>query len=145
MANVLFPLTPALSLGEREPRRRLWTNQSVVGSSRCGKRFSLSPRERVGVRGKGPLVRPVWHLAKDRFMERENRYPIWNSPSDSGFSADGRRSSLSPGERASLPAIASAKAGVRGNKMLAGPMREMTPRFKGSKREITFRKILSPA
>jgi len=47
--------------------------------------------------------------------ERENRFPIWNLPTDSGFSQEGRGSSLSRGERAR----------VRGNKTLQNPACEM--------------------
>src|SRR6266581_2481488 len=65
--------------------------------------------------------------------ERENRFPIWSLPTGSDFSPEGRGSSLSRGERAR----------VRGNKILAKLAREMIPRFRGSKRQISFRKTLS--
>ncbi len=49
LACALFPLTPALSLGEREPRRpsreHTWRSGSRLAA---GERVSLSPRERAG-------------------------------------------------------------------------------------------------
>jgi len=45
------PLTPALSRREREPQAS-WRVRVQIGSpSPCGRRYSLSPRERAGVRG----------------------------------------------------------------------------------------------
>jgi len=51
--NVAFPLTPALSLGGRGCRRPRIGLSAGLGFERNGLRFSLSLRERVGVRGKG--------------------------------------------------------------------------------------------
>src|SRR6266705_3609373 len=51
-SHTLFPLTPTLSLGERGPSYAAFGDSEGFGSSRDGKWFSLSPRERVGVRGK---------------------------------------------------------------------------------------------
>ena len=48
----LFPLTPALSPVEREDYTPLWENRRRFGFSTAGRQDSLSPRERVGVRGK---------------------------------------------------------------------------------------------
>ena len=53
LSCVLFPLTPALSLGERERRRQRVENPARVPLSQRGEWFSLSPGERAGVRGKG--------------------------------------------------------------------------------------------
>jgi hypothetical protein len=47
-----FPLTPALSLGERVPRRPSLEWPARLDLSQRGRWFSLSPRERAGVRGK---------------------------------------------------------------------------------------------
>jgi hypothetical protein len=47
-----FPLTPALSLGERVPRRPSPERPARLDFSQRGRWFSLSPRERAGVRGK---------------------------------------------------------------------------------------------
>ena len=72
MKTDLFPLTPALSLGERESAGTPMENSDVAvavpaslsfvleaydNQTRCyyqrvGKCFSLSPREKAGVRGK---------------------------------------------------------------------------------------------
>jgi len=61
----VFPLTLALSLRERELHRPLEDKTESVGKFQIGKRFSLSPGERVGVRGKGAFLNRKWHLAKD--------------------------------------------------------------------------------
>src|SRR5437899_815017 len=61
----LFPLTLALSLGERELHRPFGEKPESVDRFQIGMRFSLSPRERVGVRG-------FWCCG---FMERENPVP----------------------------------------------------------------------
>src|SRR5207247_2385969 len=66
-----FPLTLALSLRERELHRPFEDKPESVGKFQIGKRFSLSPRERVGVRGKGAFLNRQWHVAKDKFMGRE--------------------------------------------------------------------------
>ena len=50
---VLFPLTPALSHGERENQSLRCEGGRRSGSSTHGRQCSLSPRERAGVRGKG--------------------------------------------------------------------------------------------
>src|SRR2546427_5793834 len=58
-ASVTFPLTPTLSLGEREnaPLAFSTTQRGVCSTNlpnnRTCRRFSLSPRERVRVRGSG--------------------------------------------------------------------------------------------
>jgi len=44
--------TLALSLRERESCARRMDRSSTLSLSECGERFSLSPGERVGVRGK---------------------------------------------------------------------------------------------
>jgi len=59
--DAAFPLTLALSLSslrERELRRRI-DRYATLSLSECGKRFSLSPGERAGVRGKelSPILR----------------------------------------------------------------------------------------
>ena len=51
-SRALFPLTPTLSLGERVPLARAFGNREPFNFSSDGMRFSLSLRERVGVRGK---------------------------------------------------------------------------------------------
>ncbi len=48
----LFPLTPARSLGERVPISCAGMKQVGSGIRTDWREFSLSPRERVGVRGK---------------------------------------------------------------------------------------------
>jgi len=53
LSCVLFPLTPALSLGERENLLRRCERGGRCRSSIHGRRCSRSPRERAGVRGKG--------------------------------------------------------------------------------------------
>jgi hypothetical protein len=50
-SGVSFPLTPALSLGERVPRCPSFKMRQRVDLSQRGEWFSLSPRERAGVRG----------------------------------------------------------------------------------------------
>ncbi len=52
--HVLFPLTPALSLGEREPCRPALEETKRLEFADWQRVFSLSPRERAGVRGNGP-------------------------------------------------------------------------------------------
>ena len=47
-----FPLTPALSLGERESTRAHSENSTAPDSLADWRRFPLSLRERAGVRGK---------------------------------------------------------------------------------------------
>jgi hypothetical protein len=47
-----FPLTPTFSRDERVPRRRSLQWPARLDLSQRGRGFSLSPRERVGVRGK---------------------------------------------------------------------------------------------
>src|SRR5438876_2536623 len=51
LSNARFPLTPTLSPGERGRPCAAFDDSEGFGSSRDGKWFSLSPRERVGVRG----------------------------------------------------------------------------------------------
>jgi hypothetical protein len=53
--KIRFPLTLTLSLGEREQLLPLRICYASVSESQRWKRFSLSPRERAGVRGKGLL------------------------------------------------------------------------------------------
>ena len=48
----LFPLTLALSLRERESVPQVWVISLDSGRFPALSRHSLSPRERVGVRGK---------------------------------------------------------------------------------------------
>ena len=51
--DVAFPLTLALSLGEREQENPHTGQPRVLDVSKRGGLFSLSPREGAGVRGKG--------------------------------------------------------------------------------------------
>jgi hypothetical protein len=51
-SQAVFPLTLTLSLGEREPRLRHLDQPGTLDSSIRRMGFSLSPRERAGVRGK---------------------------------------------------------------------------------------------
>ncbi len=51
-AGGFFPLTPALSLGEREQLCRRLVNRLLSNLTRCWIQFSLSPGERAGVRRK---------------------------------------------------------------------------------------------
>ena len=51
LSLLMFPLTPALSLGERVQRRPSLDSPERLFFSHCGEWFSLSPRERAGVRG----------------------------------------------------------------------------------------------
>jgi hypothetical protein len=55
----LFPLTPALSLGERENRFPVLRQFEALSVPRAGLRVSLSPRERAGVRGKASRLVPA--------------------------------------------------------------------------------------
>ena len=59
-SEVVFPLTPALSLGERGNRRqRVRESPGMPGHcAGAGDLLSLSPRERVGVRGNRLTVVP---------------------------------------------------------------------------------------
>ena len=52
----LFPLTPALSLRERENHRPAVGKSSATGWQGGGRGRSLSLRERAGVRGKGAIA-----------------------------------------------------------------------------------------
>src|SRR5438309_2213012 len=65
--GVLFPLTPALSLREREEHFPHWILGQTLSSSGHCRRFSLSLRERAGVRGnrarKGKALPTVSPLA----------------------------------------------------------------------------------
>ena len=54
--HMSFPLTPTLSLGEREPRRPAPGQSDALRLIDRLARFPLSLRERVGVRGKGPYI-----------------------------------------------------------------------------------------
>ena len=51
-----FPLTPALSLRERERPRPHRFQPTALDSPTVGLRFPLSLRERDGVRGKGAIA-----------------------------------------------------------------------------------------
>jgi hypothetical protein len=51
-SQIVFPLTLTLSLGEREPRLSRLDPPGALDSPIRRMCFSLSPRERVGVRGK---------------------------------------------------------------------------------------------
>jgi hypothetical protein len=53
MSGVTFPLTPTLSLGERATLRLSVGLFERMRSSKDAPGCSLSPRERVGVRGNG--------------------------------------------------------------------------------------------
>jgi len=68
-AKILFPLTLALSPRERELPRPSGEKSEPVGKLQIGKRFSLSPRERVGVKGKEASLDRKWHFANHRFLE----------------------------------------------------------------------------
>ena len=50
--KVLFPLTLALSPGRGNPFRPVGGSHQTVSPFQRGRESSLSPRERVGVRGK---------------------------------------------------------------------------------------------
>ena len=54
--GVSFPLTPALSLGERVPRRPSLERSARLDLSQRGRWFTLSPR--TGVRGNG-MAEPI--------------------------------------------------------------------------------------
>jgi hypothetical protein len=60
--GVLFPLTPALSLGERGGRRPSLEIQAPLDLSPRGQWLSLSPRERAGVRGNRCSDKPKLNL-----------------------------------------------------------------------------------
>src|SRR6266704_2507263 len=66
--------------------------------------------------------------------ERENRFPHLELPTTLWLVQRRRRGSLSPRER----------AGVRGNKTLANPMRQMHPGSRVHSAKFCFRGILSP-
>ena len=55
-SGVSFPLTPALSLGEREDHSPTRDKSRRAHISSGGRRGTLSPRERAGVRGNKPHV-----------------------------------------------------------------------------------------
>src|SRR6266702_370659 len=55
----LFPLTLTLSLGEREQRALRGRKPTDVACSAVGAGFTLSPRERAGVRGNAVKSRPA--------------------------------------------------------------------------------------
>jgi len=55
LSNAFFPLTPALSLREREYLRPV-VRRFVLPFFAALPEISLSPRERVGVRGKGCII-----------------------------------------------------------------------------------------
>src|SRR3989442_14676683 len=57
--DAAFPLTPALSLGERENPSQRGGESSTPGSSQNGERCPLSLGERVGVRGNGLSAYPI--------------------------------------------------------------------------------------
>ena len=58
-ANVTFPLTLTLSLGEREQRALRSGKPTGLDCSAGGADFTRSPRERAGVRGNGAKSHPV--------------------------------------------------------------------------------------
>src|SRR5438128_65632 len=62
------PWPSPLGIGNRGAS--LLTNQSH-SYFKNRTRSSLSPGERVGARGKGAFLNRSWHLANDRFIERE--------------------------------------------------------------------------
>src|SRR5882672_7705278 len=64
-----FPLTPTLSLGERESWRQFFSMVANSGE-RGAFRNALSPRERVGVRGKGVDDLPQESSISLRFIDR---------------------------------------------------------------------------
>src|SRR6266567_4246562 len=61
--NGLFRLTLTLSLGEREQRAARSRKPTIVDYAPGRERFTLSPRERAGVRGSGAAYRPVYRIA----------------------------------------------------------------------------------
>ena len=72
VARVSFPLTPALSRGER-------VNHSLLGAQSRGvalplreARFSLSQRERVRVRGNGAKFHPAYRTNQGTFALSES-------------------------------------------------------------------------
>jgi hypothetical protein len=58
-SKVFFPLTPTLSAREREHSGRSSKRARRLGSSQAGHEFSLSLRERAGVRGNGSSWHPT--------------------------------------------------------------------------------------
>jgi hypothetical protein len=60
--SVSFPLTPTLSLGERENHLPRYDKSRRAGLSSDGRRGTLSPRERVEVRGKWCSDKPMLNL-----------------------------------------------------------------------------------
>jgi mRNA-degrading endonuclease YafQ of YafQ-DinJ toxin-antitoxin module len=73
-SKVFFPLTPTLSPGEREHSGRSSKRARRLGSSQAGHQFSLSLRERAGVRGNGS----PWHPTPiDSEMTFGNQSNCW--------------------------------------------------------------------
>src|ERR1035437_7387592 len=62
LSRISFPLTPSLSFGERGPRRPSLEWPAHLDLSQRGRWFSLSPRERDGVRGKRCSDKPLLNL-----------------------------------------------------------------------------------
>jgi len=58
LLNAPFPLTPALSLGERGTCIPLLEERGAADWRKAGKRFSLSRGERAGVRGNETFNNP---------------------------------------------------------------------------------------
>ena len=75
-SNGFFPLTPALSLRERVPLPPCFVKSSAPVWSRTGRMFTLSLRERAGVRGKRlwciPQPPPEKDSALENFQPRRN-------------------------------------------------------------------------
>ena len=82
--GISFPLTPTLSLGERVPRRLSLEWPARLDLSQRGKCFSLSPRERVGVRGKRCSDKPMLNLMAVTLAlpnTHQSNISIWNGRS----------------------------------------------------------------
>ena len=77
-----FPFTPALSLGERVNRTLRGDQSRPVGFPRRDARCSLSPRERVRVRGNGAKLNRAYFgifgtAAMGEFSGRAGHLPQW--------------------------------------------------------------------
>src|ERR1035437_1278240 len=75
------PLTPTLSLGEREERSPFHDQSNASSRQKHGRGCPLSLRERVGVRGKEPLEAP--HRTNVTFGRHEMgklNWLVWSQP-----------------------------------------------------------------
>ena len=90
-----FPPHPnPLPWGEGDPIGRLASCHARTCNWRIGLRFSLSPRERVGVRGKGALA-PLWPVTTCQARPRQGSSSQWHwtsiSPTGGLAEKGGRR------------------------------------------------------